>query len=243
MLRSIAYCVSTLLLLSVVLGLVSEEGAGQDGSTWTDVNPALRPAARFYHAMAYDSESDRVVLFGGTVVTDPPQAEVSDDTWAYDVNTDTWTNMDPVSRPSPRFYHAMAYDSESDRVVLFGGFTATGTFSDETWTYDLNTNTWTDVNPAVGPSGRANQGMAYDAESDRVVLFGGSTGIPGGYAGDLSDDTWTYDLNTNTWTDVNPAVGPSARIGHVMAYDTESDRVVLFGGSSGVPGPPPVGPE
>ncbi|MEE9237841.1 MAG: kelch repeat-containing protein, partial [Thermoplasmata archaeon] len=164
--RNIAYCVSTLLLLSVVLGLVSEEGAGQDVSTWTDVNPAPRPSPRFYHAMAYDSESDRVVLFGGFVVTDPPEAEVGDDTWAYDVNTDTWTNMDPVSRPSPRFYHAMAYDSESDRVVLFGGSTAT-TFSDETWTYDLNTNTWTDVTPAVGPSGRANQGMAYDAESDR----------------------------------------------------------------------------
>jgi uncharacterized cupredoxin-like copper-binding protein/N-acetylneuraminic acid mutarotase len=193
------------------------------------------PAARSYHAMAYDSESDRVVLFGGLVVTDPPQAEVRDDTWAYDVNTDTWTNMDPVSRPSPRFYHVMAYDSESDRVVLFGGFTATGTFSDETWTYDLNTNSWTNVTPAVGPSGRANQGMAYDAESDRVVLFGGSTGFPGGTAGDVSDETWTYDLNTNSWTNVTPAVGPSARIGHVMAYDTESDQIVLFGGSTGVP--------
>ncbi len=235
MLRNIAYCVSVLLLLSVVLGLVSEEGAGQDGSTWTNMDPALRPAARSYHAMAYDSESDRVVLFGGLAVTDPPQAEARDDTWAYDVNTDTWTTMDPVSRPSPRFYHAMAYDSESDRVVLFGGFTATGTFSDETWTYDLDTNTWTDVTLSVGPSGRANHAMAYDSESARVVLFGGSTGIPGGYAGDLSDDTWTYDTDTNTWTDVAPAVGPSARIGHVMAYDTESDQIVLFGGSTGVP--------
>jgi hypothetical protein len=34
----------------------------------------------------------------------------------------------------------------------------------------------------------------------------------------------------NTWTNMNPSTHPGARSGHAMAYDSESDRVILFGG-------------
>src|SRR3970282_595053 len=45
--------------------------------------------------------------------------------------------------PSARWNARTAYDAESDRVILFGGFT--GGYSDETWAYGANTH------------GRANQ--------------------------------------------------------------------------------------
>ena len=66
--------------------------------------------------------------------------------------------------------------------------------------------------------------MAYDAGSDRGILFGGTGG----------SETWAYDFNSNTWTKMNPVVHPSGRWGHVMAYDEESKRVVLFGGGTGI---------
>ena len=67
--------------------------------------------------------------------------------------------------------------------------------------------------------------MAYDAQSGRIILFGGVSGA-GGYIG----DTWAYDLEANVWTSLSPSSGPTPRQNHVMAYDTQSDRIVLFGG-------------
>src|SRR5207249_1804853 len=127
--------------------------------------------------------------------------------------------------PPARYGHAMAYDSQSDRLVLFGGGSSSGgvfVLVSDTWAYDFNTSTWTDMSPAIEPPARYNHAMAYDSQADRVILFGGY----GGY-----NDTWAYDFNTNTWTDTNPVVEPPGRWGHALAYDSQSDRVILFGGS------------
>lgn len=191
-------------------------------NTWTDMNPAVRPANRYRHTMAYDLRADQIILFGGNNGT-----AALDDTWAYDVNNNTWTSKDPPDGPSARYRHAAAYDSESERVVLFGGFNPASAALGDTWAFDFNANTWTDVNPATTPSARQLAATVYNSQLDRVVMFGG-TG-----ASALLDDTWAYDLNTNRWEDENPAIRPSSRSGHAAAYDSQSDLVVLFGGSRG----------
>ena len=52
------------------------------------------------------------------------------------------------------------------------------------------------------------QAMAYDAGSDRVVLFGGKPGL----LSVTSDETWAYDFDTNAWTQLHPSMKPSERI-------------------------------
>ena len=195
---------------------------GHENDTWENFHPSVPvyPSGRYSTAMAYDSGSDRVILFGGY------DGSHNYDTWAYDFNTNTWTNMNPATSPSPRRGHAMAYDSESDRVILFGGYNGVVALQ-ETWAYDFNTNTWTNMNPGTKPGARYLHAMAYDSESDRVILFGGYVGSS------YKNDTWVYDFNTNTWTDVNPSIHPGQRDYHAMAYDSESDRVILFGGYDG----------
>ncbi len=136
-----------------------------------------------------------------------------------------WANMNPASPPPARYAHAMAYDNESDRVVVFGGWSGTRALSD-TWVYDFNANVWTAMSPSASPTGRYGHAMAYDSQSDRIVLFGG-------YTGAFNAETWAYNLNANTWTNLNPATHPTARMYHAMAYDAESDRIVLFGGNGG----------
>ncbi len=164
------------------------------------MEPPTQPLKLATHNLAYDAESDRVVLFGGDAEGVP-----SDETWAYDLNANTWTNMEPAARPSRRHSHALAYDAESDRVVLFGGhlpsvYFGASVHSDQTWAYDFNTNTWTNMEPPTQPLKLAAHNLTYDAESDRVVLFGGDA--PGLNS---DDQTWAYDLNANTWTDLSPA--------------------------------------
>lgn len=187
---------------------------------WGRKYPPNSPTGRSGLAMAYDKWSDRVILFGGY------DGKYLNDTWAYDLNTNTWTNMSPDSSPAARHCHAMAYDIESDRVILFGGHDGTYYYGD-TWAYDWDTNTWTQMSPASWPNVRLSHAMAYDSESERVILYGGYDGTY--YYG----DTWTYDWNRDTWTQMSPPSWPEVRCGQAMAYDAGSDRVVLFGGRYG----------
>lgn len=192
---------------------------------WAQMNPTAPPPARDSHAMAYDSQSRRVILFGG--VSGFPGL-VRNDTWAYDYATDLWTNMAPAGGPSPRIGARMVYSVELDRIVLFGGHD--GQCHGDTWTYDFESNVWTEMTPASSPAPRAWQAFAYDIESRRIVLFGGDRNcMPGSPFG----DTWTYDIVSNSWQNLNPAESPTARAHGSVAYDRGSDRIVLFGGSEG----------
>ena len=132
--------------------------SSQTTSDWVEMKPTIAPPARGHHAgqMAYDSESDRMILFSGDLDSGPGWIVSINDTWAYDYNTNTWENMtDDQMRNNGRILGHMAYDSESDRIILFGGsdcrYMANSTKPGETWSYDYNTNTWTNLTTADGP--------------------------------------------------------------------------------------------
>ena len=107
------------------------------------------PAARGYHQMTYDTESNRVILFGGEVGFPPP---LLNDTWSYTLATNTWTKMAPAQSPPPG-EGPLAYDIQSDRAILFLGTIGwpPEAVPSETWAYDLNTDTWTNLEPATAP--------------------------------------------------------------------------------------------
>ena len=164
--------------------------------------------------MAYDSQRGVTVLFGGQ---NAGAGNYSNETWEWDGNS--WTNVSPTTRPTLRFQHAMAYDSQRGVTVLFGGYDAN--FNDLSDTWEWNGTTWTQV-ATTGPTARRQHTMAYDSQRGVSVVFGGFTGFfnPLG-------DTWEWD--GTSWTQV-ASTGPSARNGHAMAYDSQRGRTVLFGG-------------
>ncbi|MFX0000746.1 MAG: Loki-CTERM sorting domain-containing protein [Candidatus Hodarchaeota archaeon] len=199
-----------------------------NSDTWTQLFPVSAPSERRAHSMAYDSESDRIILFGGMEEFPYPVAIFFNETWAYDPGSNTWQKMSPVQSPLARVNHDMVYDSESDRIILFGGCPGLGFDSlDETWAYDYNSDTWENLTSNTHPSKRSEHKMAYDSESDRVVLFGGGTVFS------TYGDTWLYNYNNNTWDQMSPTTSPSARCRHAAAYDSESDRVIIYGGTTG----------
>ncbi len=128
-----------------------------------------------------------------------------------------WFNMNPAVHPNARQDGHLVYDSESDRVVLFGGRTTSGA-SYETWSYDLNNNIWEQMSDA--PMAMSFHALVYDSAYDRVIAFYGGV-------------TMVYNFNTDTWEDMNPSPAPAANWGAMMAYDSERDSVVLYGGDGG----------
>jgi len=101
--------------------------AAQVTPTWAQVS-SMGPTSRNQHAMAYDSQRGRIVLFGGNI-----GGPSLSDTWEWDGLR--WSQG--TTGPSSRAGHAMAYDSQRARVVMFGG-EAMGIYRNDTWERDGN---------------------------------------------------------------------------------------------------------
>lgn len=180
--------------------------------SWIEWASPWRP--RSGHAIAYDRDRERVVVFGG--YDDGPLG----DTWErVEAGRSTTWELVPAVGPSPRTDVAMAYDEVRKRVVLFGG--QADSVLDDTWEFDGST--WQQRDLAIRPPARHEHAMVFDATLGKVVLFGGI-----GTSSELGD-TWTYD---GAWTEVQAqgdAPGPRSSV--AIGYDPARGAVVIFGAS------------
>jgi hypothetical protein len=119
----------------------------------------------------------------------------------------------------------MVYDNDTGTLVLFGGQTAPGGLSKDTWVW--NGSTWTDFpgSKIQAPSARQLAAMAFDPVLHQLILFGGENA-----AGQPLGDTWAW--NGASWYQVSPSglQSPSARFGAGMSFDP-GGQIVLFGGT------------
>jgi hypothetical protein len=168
---------------------------------------------------AYYPPADQVVMFGGSPLW--TNDSWANDTWIY--QNGSWHAGPPAPAGlTPRGGAAMAYDPDIQRIVLFGGAGPEWPpVHDDTWLWD---GTGWSEGPAAPHDLKPRDGaeMAYDPDTHRLVLFGGS-GLQG------YDDTWLFD--GSQWSP-GPAAptGMLPRVYFGMAYDPQLDRVVLAGG-------------
>lgn len=73
--------------------------------------------------------------------------------------------------------------------------------------------------------------MALDAQTGRMILFGGMSGDPAHGAPRIAGDTWSWD--GKAWSNITPSTGPSPRYDAGAAYDPVRRVVVLRGGVGG----------
>jgi cysteine-rich repeat protein len=195
------------------------------GNLWTRVE-SRTPRRRLAAGMVYDDARGRIVMYGG--VDGFPDGVMLDDTWEYDGHT--WQRIRTATSPGGRAGHALVFDSERQRAVLFGGIRSNSFFdcADDHWEYDgLD---WEPVMTSPRPSARGVAAFAYDPIRGVMVLFGGIC------AEILLADTWEYD--GVSWSEVVPtgdgaATWPQGRVGAAMAWDPDRQRIVLFGGKAG----------
>jgi N-acetylneuraminic acid mutarotase len=196
-------------------------------NTWTELKPSgTLPPARSGHSMAYDPTRGRLILFGGNAGTAP----LINDTWAYDLTANTWTELKPSGTlPPARSGHSMVYDPSSGRLIMFGG-SGDAALLNDTWAYDPTANTWNELKPSgTLPPARFGQSMTYDPVTHHLIVFGGLEG-----SGTPLNDTWAYDPTANSWDELEPSgTLPPARSAHSMTYDPVTHRLIVFGGLEG----------
>ncbi|HTU60404.1 MAG TPA: kelch repeat-containing protein, partial [Polyangiales bacterium] len=199
-----------------------------DGARWLQAQVEAAPPPRRDHAMAFDATRSHIVMFGGHA-TSPGVNEELADTWAWDGRN--WTQFPTTQAPPARSEHALAFDPERGRVVLFGGVFHAGNRRGplaDTWEWDGSA--WTQIISASSPLPRLAHSMVYDSERKRVLLFGGEAPLGDGPQTTLYGDLWSWD-GTN-WVELQLDALPSLQEAPSLAYDPERKQTLMFGGSS-----------
>jgi uncharacterized repeat protein (TIGR01451 family) len=184
---------------------------------WVQVFPTTSPLSRTYASLAANPASGAVYLFGGN------KAETHlDDLWVY--QNGNWLEIQG-SGPCPprRTLAALTYDLDNNRLLLFGGRSATGTPLADLWSFDLMAETWQELagGGEGGPPARMAHTLTYDAAAGNAVLVGGVSGD-----GDiLLNDTWLYRDQTGWMKAATTPTLPEADH-HQAVYDGHA--IILF---------------
>jgi DNA-binding SARP family transcriptional activator len=221
-----------------------------DGSArkWQRVRTvAPGPVRRWIHFAAYDSGDDTMIIVAGAVGhTSPCVADV----WVLDnamLGTPplTWRKIEVTGpAPAPRAEFGAFYDPGNNRLVIHGGHDCIAPVFPDIWMLNLaksNPAQWVELKPLAphgAPPPLRSQVMAYDAESNRAIVFGGMDGRSP-YGAVALSDLWIL-TNANglggrpEW--VRPAfrgqwIPPTSK--GMGAYDASTNRLIVFGGYHG----------
>jgi hypothetical protein len=134
-----------------------------------------------------------------------------------------------------------AYDTKRNRLIIWGGG-HNDYYGNEIYVFDINRMQWQrltdpdldfivygpcrDMHASGRPVGRHTyDGLVYIEHADRFFAHGGSMACGPGSGSKL---TWTFDFNTNTWYNMQPAGDiPDGNVGMTSAYDPATGLVYI----------------
>lgn len=217
--------------------------------TWTLLTPVGGPPpSRAYALSAYNPLHNRMVVFGGGLNYQIPVPSLANDVWVL-TNADTttgtpgWQQLSPVgSIPAARAYASAVYDTNNNRMIIFGGNPSVGNCyvdMNDVWVLTnadgfSGTSGWVQLSPVgTAPSGRAHNTMVYDQSNNRVIIYGGNQECSSS-VGDTFVLTNANGLGgTPGWTQLSPTnTAPLAHSSGVAGYDSANNLMMMFGGTS-----------
>lgn len=188
----------------------------QNGN-WREVYPATRPGARI-PVMQHDPIRGGILMFGGLGVSSAGSF-VYQDTWLFDGSD--WTQLHPATAFPAKQGSSAVVDSHRGRIVFF----APMPYFQTTWEWDgVN---WQMIPVTTSPRPlTAGNGMAYDPERRRVVVYGGEDN-----SGVFQGSLWEYD-GVDWRMRQDSTMGPGERTEFGFVYSTINRATLVFGGYS-----------
>ncbi|TFH15411.1 hypothetical protein E4H04_08415 [Candidatus Bathyarchaeota archaeon] len=143
-----------------------------DGNRWRRLRHGDGPIRRGDAGFCYDPVNGVFVMYGG-MTDESVEERILNDTWVYDVGSDTWTEMSPVDGPPRTYGCRLVWDSVNEVMLLWGGNLPQemGAKMDDWWRYDYQQNTWTMIDTEVKPPMRYWQYMAFDQDVVRWLCL------------------------------------------------------------------------
>jgi hypothetical protein len=228
-----------LLFLLLVAGCGNEEVVLDGGTTCM---PAPISARRDIEAVPIGGS--KAIVFGGdqspvNTMTAMPPRQLVDETWQVELGCGSWTKLTVTGSPGPRGGYSAAFDSKRNRVILFGGLKGADPHppaANDVWAFDVASSTWTQLMPGgTAPKARMQSRLAYDADHDRVLLFGGTantTGLNGPGLVDLQELSFASSPD-GSWNQLTNGGASSPGFGWApsMTIDTSRKLLLVFGGA------------
>jgi len=222
--------------------LTNANGNG-GASAWVQLSPTGGPpAARTSHGGVYDPNTNSLIIYGGQDCFSTTFSDVWVLSNANGVGgTPTWTQLSPSAGPGSReIAQSVAYDSTSNRLIIFGNGNQPTGRSNDVWVLSNangtgGTPTWTQLSPTgTPPTARGGDSATYDPATNRLTIFGGSDS-----SGNPLGDTWVV-TNANglggtpAWTQIaaSSSTFPEARFSHTAVYNSSTNRMTVFGGAT-----------
>ncbi|MGC4121929.1 MAG: hypothetical protein QM765_46575 [Myxococcales bacterium] len=228
-----------------------------NGKTWSERTfpPDATPPGRYAGAMAWDPNDKSLLMFGGRSSDGGADEYEIGDLWRW--NGSGWSRVaQSAPWPAARSLPVMLEDTTRQKVLLFGGHQdgsvtadlAVWEWSGSAWSSRAVSPTPLDLRNPGAPAveaGRANSGAWYDPFRRKVAIYGGFIEVldPGGGDSDVSvEDQWEWDPTAPGWTSLTPPrdpvtlapYAPPKRLMSGMVYDSQHQRMLLFGGASGL---------
>lgn len=228
-------------MLCTLLPFGAKANAAPEKAEWKLAASTSIPARRHSHGLVFDEARGVALLFGGIAASSPngDNAAFRNDVWEYDGAMSSWKErLSLGTRPELRVGAAVAWDSQRNRLVVFGGRSGGGSYYEDIWEWDPVTDAWLDRTAAgAKPRARAHASMVYDRMQKKMVIFGGGHGDSDDFQGPqiALGDTWEWDPVSGVFTEKKPASAlatPSPRHSFALAFDSKRSRTVLFGGLS-----------
>ena len=217
-------------------------------AAWRPVTPVGSAPAGYYGSRAVlDSTGNALLVFGGVAdLARHALVPLGEEYWRLRGlgagDGAAWTRITPAAGPHPaaRWLFGVSSDAAHDRVIVHGGALGfTSPCANDTWVLDHasavgHAAAWRRVvvrGPA--PPARADFDQVFDARRLRLIVFAGHDCFYPSY-----EDTWvlSFDdssLSSGTWRALAPdssAGLPVRRDSYTAAYDTNTERLFIFGG-------------
>ena len=221
----------------VTEGDVTEGDSGEPPTTCPGPT-GERPSRRSEQVGAFDPESGKLVMFGGSFGVPEncgnPIPTFESETWVYDSACDLWSQS-AAEGPSPRTRATAVWEPTLKRMVVFGGryrAGSSGNYSllNDLWAYDPAEDAWTLLDDGKSMSARFNHTMVAAPELGKIFVFGGNTSNSGVYT--ANNDVWAWDIATGEWEKL--AIGgaaPKKRFFASGLWDGKRKRLVIHGGA------------
>jgi hypothetical protein len=214
---------------------------GQSGTpTWINSTPSgIAPTPRVYSGGVYDSDTNSMIVFGGSNCS----GEYFNDVWVLsnangESGNSTWVQLTPSgTSPPARESGSAVYDSANNILTIYGGDAGGSPFADVWVLSNANgtggTPVWAQLFPTGSPPiARTGQTATYDSVSDRMTIFGGINND-----GTTLTDTWVLTSanglgGSPSWIQIaTQGTAPSLAY-HSAVYAQAADNMYVFGGSS-----------
>jgi hypothetical protein len=183
---------------------------------------------RYDAAAVYDPSNDRMLIFGGAT----GNAAADGSIFALPLSPGgAWSAVTPGAGPTPgnRANVAGVIDG-SGRFVVFSGWTGANSTNDA-WVVPATAGaSWLQLRPnAPRVDERRDASVVWDPVRHRGLLYGGMR------ESGVTDEIWALDGPSAEWAPL-----PAASIGYVVIarlgasaiWDTQRDRMIVFGGST-----------